>query len=392
MNHSGGSTPTPPGIAAIPGLAAVSGRHAEECDWINLVADYYVYDGSGSMSEYLAIGMHQAGRRVNAIPLYAARDRDGLSQEMLGLFSRDGKLLPGPVVFNSWIRPELERFAAGEHFIHAMWESSELPAKWPRKLNRARAVMVPTHYVAQVFRDNGVTSPIEVVPDGIDPEVYRWVDRPRHRGITTLMVGLIIPRKHVEEGIQAWHLAFDGDPDARLILKTRFGSVGHEGFTPPDDPRILLVDESETTRGISYWYARADVLMALGSEGFGLPLVEGMATGLPVIALASEGQGDVCREAGDLVLAVEPAGWESAQYPQPEGGKERPDPSLSGVFGVRGYPDVRTVAERLRWVCANPAAARDLGRAASEWAHKHRNVKSKPMRMMDVIDRFRQDR
>jgi glycosyltransferase involved in cell wall biosynthesis len=366
----------------------VTGRHTEERDWINLVADYLVYDGSGSMSEYLAVDMRRAGRRVNAIPLHAARDRDGLSQEMLELLSRDGRLLPGPVVINTFIQKGLDRFTIGEHFFHIMWESSKLPAEWPRKLNRARAVMVPTHFVAQAFRENGVTSPIEVVPDGIDPEVYRWVDRPRHRGITTLMVGVVIPRKHVEEGIQAWHLAFDGDPDARLILKARFGSMGHEGFTQPDDPRILLVDESEPTRGILHWYARADVLMALGSEGFGLPLVEGMATGLPVIALTSEGQGDVCREAGDLVLAVEPAGWESAQYPQPGGGRVNPDPSLFGVFGVRGYPDVRTVAERLRWVADNPAAARDLGRAASEWARKHRNVQAKAMGMIDVLDRF----
>jgi glycosyltransferase involved in cell wall biosynthesis len=355
----------------------MTGKRARERGWINLIASYRVYDGYGSMSEYLAVGMHQAGERVNAIPLRISRD--GLSEEMLRLLSRDGQLLPGPVVMSACLQPALERYAVGEHFIHTMWESSKLPADWPHKLNRARTVMVPTHFVARVFRDNGVTRPIVVIPDGIDPEVYRWVDRPRRPAITTLMVGVIVPRKHVEKGIEAWQLAFDGNPDARLILKARYGGEGHEGFTLPNDPRILLVDESEPTRGILHWYARADVLMALGSEGFGLPLVEGMATGLPVVALASEGQGDVCQEAGDLVLSVEPAGWEPA------------DQVGFGICGVRGYPDVQAVAKRLSWVAANPAAARELGRAASEWARKYRNVKSKCIGMIDVLDRFRQD-
>ena len=48
--------------------------------------------------------------------------------------------------------------------------------------------------------------------------------------------------------------------------------------------------------------------------GFGLPLVEAMATGLPVIALNSEGQSDVCEDAGpELVLSVVPERWEESR-------------------------------------------------------------------------------
>ena len=67
-----------------------------------------------------------------------------------------------------------------------------------------------------------------------------------------------------------------------------------------------MLEDLEPTRGIAHWYARADVLLALGNEGFGLPLVEAMATGLPVIALDSEGQSDVCADAGGLVMPVVP--------------------------------------------------------------------------------------
>jgi glycosyltransferase involved in cell wall biosynthesis len=130
----------------------------------------------------------------------------------------------------------------------------------------------------------------------------------------------------------------------------------------------------EHTTGIAHWYRRADVLLALGNEGFGLPLVEGMATGLPVIALASEGQRDVCDEAGDLVLAVRPAGTE----PHSHYGREQ--------CGVRGYPDVAEVAARLRWVAEHRDEASDMGRAASAWALRNRNIWDYGPAVLRVLD------
>ena len=185
------------------------------------------------------------------------------------------------------------------------------------------------------------------------------------------LIGLpgLADRKHLPEAIAAWQQAFDGDPAARLILKCRFA---HRADFPAD-PRITLVPQEERTRGIAHWYQQADVLLALGSEGFGLPLIEGMATGLPVVALASEGQGDVCREAGDLVLAVQPAGWE----PHLHEGREE--------CGVRGVPGVADVASRLRWVASHRDEAAELGRGASAWAHARRNVWSYGPAVLKVI-------
>jgi glycosyltransferase involved in cell wall biosynthesis len=234
--------------------------------------------------------------------------------------------------------------------------------------------MVPTRFVADMFRASGIVVPIEVTPDGVDPDVYPYVVRPEGEGVTTLVVGTIVPRKHIPQAIAAWQLAFADDPTARIIIKARFGAHGRNGLTA-DDPRITIVDENESSRGILHWYRQADVLLALGSEGFGLPLVEGMATGLPVIALSSEGQGDVCQDAGDLVLSVPPSSWEGVYEPH------------LGHCGVRGVPDVAEVARLLRWVATHRTEAAELGQAASDWAHKERNVWEKPARFLDVLER-----
>jgi glycosyltransferase involved in cell wall biosynthesis len=336
---------------------------------ITVVTHVVIYDGYGSMSEYLLLGMERAGARVDVIPLRF--DPEGFTSELRALINRSAPLSDAPVLYISWMNQEFQRFAsARDLFVSTMWESSRLPGGWPEMLNQARAVIVPTRFVARICRDSGVTVPIEVVPDGIDPDVYHYQDRPERPGLTTLIVATLAARKHVREGVAAWKLAFAGDPEARLIIKSRLKQNSYRS----DDPRIRFVDESETTRGIAHWYREGDVLLALGNEGFGLPLVEGMGTGLPVIALSSEGQADVCEEAGELLLPTAPVDWESCNEPR------------HGPAGVRGVPGVEQVAARLRWVAEHRDEARELGRAASCWALANRNVWNQGPAVLQVIE------
>ena len=69
--------------------------------------------------------------------------------------------------------------SSNDLFVNTMWESSALPAAWPAALNRARAVIVPSRFVADVCRASGVTVPIEVIPEGIDSDIYGFHDRPQ---------------------------------------------------------------------------------------------------------------------------------------------------------------------------------------------------------------------
>jgi glycosyltransferase involved in cell wall biosynthesis len=338
---------------------------------LTLAATFRVYDGYGSMGEYIALGMARAGAVVNISPLII--DLNGTSAEFGEMFRASRPEIVGPVLYfcgpSEWLDPYRE---VEDLFINTMWEADRLPAVWPERLNLARAVIVPSRFLIDVFRRSGVSVPVEVVAQGVDPDVYHYEQRPLREGLTTLMVGTVDERKHINEGIAAWKLAFENDRSARLVIKSRF-QKGNYSF---DDPRITFYRHDEATRGIAGWYREADVLMALGNEGFGLPLVEGMATGLPVIALDSEGQADICAEAVDCLLPVAPAHW--APYKEPNWG-----PS-----GVQAVPGVEDVAERLRWVAAHRAEARDMGRAASEWALKHRNVWRMGPAILEVMEHY----
>ncbi|HMA35584.1 MAG TPA: DUF4135 domain-containing protein, partial [Chloroflexia bacterium] len=271
---------------------------------VTLGASFRVYDGYGSMGEYLAVGLARAGAQVNLVAF--SLDLEGTSAEFQALAAHSQPDPRAPVLYYYPPCWELARFAGARAlFINTMFETSRFPAAWVPQLNTARAVIVPTRFVARACRESGVTVPIAVAAEGIDPAVYHYEERPARPGLTTLLVGTLVDRKNAPVAIAAWKQAFAGDPTARLILKCRFQHWKYE----PDDPRIRFVDSDEATHGIAHWYRQADVLLALGSEGFGLPMVEAMATGLPVVALSSEGQGDVCEEAPDCLLPVPPVAW-----------------------------------------------------------------------------------
>jgi glycosyltransferase involved in cell wall biosynthesis len=336
---------------------------------VTVAAPFIIYDGYGSMAEYLVRGLARAGATVNLAPL--GIDLAGMSDEFRDIYARSTPEITGAVLYFCWPRADLERFRVDDLFVNTMWESSQLPASWAPQLNQARTVIVPTRFVARLCKEAGVDVPVEVIPEGVDPAVYHFERRPAHEGLTTLMVATMIDRKNSAVGVAAWKRAFEHDPTARLVIKSRFQ---YGNFTS-DDPRIAFVDANEGTRGIARWYRNADVLLALGSEGFGLPLVEGMATGLPAIALSSEGQGDTCEDADGLVLAVEPRTW------------NRVDEPAFGACGVHGVPSVEDVADRLRWVDTHRDEARELGRAAAEWVPRHRNVWAKGPAVLDVMER-----
>jgi glycosyltransferase involved in cell wall biosynthesis len=337
---------------------------------VTLAGGFGLDTGRAAMHVYLALGLHRAGVRVSLQPDRA--DLRGCPPEFVEIYARSGPAADGPVVRSCWNGARLPADPGRTTFVRAMYEASGLPRGWADVLNQTRAVLVPSTFVADTFGASGVTVPVHVTPDGVDPEVYRYAP-PQHRdGVTTLIVaGLWDPttiddRKHVPAAVRAWQRAFDGDPAARLVLKIRWpassGGPPLAALGVAGDPRVLLADDVEYTRGIAHWYEQADVLLALGSEGFGLPLIEGMAVGRPVIALASEGQKDVCDQAGDLLLAVRPAGYE----PHYHYGRE--------LCGVRAFPDVAEVAACLRWVAEHRDEAAAMGRAASAWVHRYRSV------------------
>lgn len=127
---------------------------------------------------------------------------------------------------------------------------------------------------------------IHVIPNGLDP-VFR-PDGPRAEGDYVLAVGTLEPRKNLGVAVAAAQLA---GVELRVAGATGWGGVEVPGWVgePTDDELAAL-----------YRGARCLVFPSL-YEGFGLPVLEAMACGTPVVTSGAGAMAEVAGGAGVLV-------------------------------------------------------------------------------------------
>jgi len=133
-------------------------------------------------------------------------------------------------------------------------------------------------------------------------------ERPRV-GARWLFVGRIFPNKHqvrLVEALAMYRRAYD--PEATLTL---VGAVASERYLARLQARIASLGlegavelcQGLDDAGLVRVYAAADVFVSASlHEGFGFPIIEAMASGLPVVALA---RGAVPETIGDAGILVE---------------------------------------------------------------------------------------
>lgn len=166
----------------------------------------------------------------------------------------------------------------GRRVAVTMFESTVLPEGWVENLNSCHAVIVPVSWVCEVFRENGVTVPIHVVPLGINP-VYLQVQRSyrRDRPYTFLALGDRATRKGWDLAWHAFRSAFGNRSDVKLIIKCRANGLEHINS---GDENVEILREDLTHEEMAALYARCDCMVfPTRGEGFGLPPREFAATG-----------------------------------------------------------------------------------------------------------------
>jgi len=186
------------------------------------------------------------------------------------------------------------------------WEYGALPRAWVDGLRAGGAdeVWTPTEYCRAMFLDAGIDPQrVAVVPNGIDPERFspdREVEPyplATTKSFAFLYVGGVLPRKGVDVLLAAYKRAFARHDDVTLVLKlfgTRsFYQLEDQGASlrafaeDPSAPELIVIDEEIGDDDVVRLYRSCDALaFPYRGEGFGLPLLEALACGLPVIATA----------------------------------------------------------------------------------------------------------
>ena len=242
--------------------------------------------------------------------------------EAAALFARS-KEVPFPdVVIRQMYPPRVIDTPGGITCEYFGWEESRVPESVVDDFNRyLDGVGVMSTFVRDVLRDCGVDVPIRVVGNGVDiPDPTATLEAPELvdlRSFTFLHISSAFPRKGVDVLLESYFAAFAGRSDVSLILKTfpnphnQVGEIlarlqaGH-----PNPPDVRWIDRDLDDRELEALYGVADCYVhPARGEGFGLPVAEAMAAGVPVISLAYSGLADFVSEetAVTIPYTLEPA-------------------------------------------------------------------------------------
>lgn len=246
-----------------------------------------------------AIALAAAWNRVEGAPPLLASQAN-LPRQVEANDAFLGKTITADRIADIWIvpasyplpTPAPERL----NMAHVAFETSRIPHGWISRLFAFDRVWVATEWGRRVLVEcGGDETRIDVVPLGVDPERFSPVG-PRATLPETdgrfrfLAVGKYEKRKGYDVLMRAFDEEFAGRSDVALYVLASHSElranpaaeIRRLGLKSPEN--VVVLPWIEDPAVLPALYRACDALVApTRGEGWGLPIIEAMACGLPVI-------------------------------------------------------------------------------------------------------------
>jgi glycosyltransferase involved in cell wall biosynthesis len=204
---------------------------------------------------------------------------------------------------------------ASYNIAYSMFETTEIPNSWVPFYNKFDEIWVPSKFCFKSFNRRDLDCRVAIVPLGVERSLYESCSKKENSIFTFLSVGQWIDRKGWDLLIQAYTSEFMGESNIRLCIKTHNDQKTNEEmireYLSSDVknttymPRIMIKNQKVDELDMNLFYREADcfVLPSRG-EAFGLPFLESMASGVPVIATDFGGQTDFVNEENGWLIKI----------------------------------------------------------------------------------------
>ena len=178
----------------------------------------------------------------------------------------------------------------------------------PILAKRVQKVFTPSEYVKQKVIERFGIRNVTVTPNGVDHAVFHPDAKQTRFDLPAsyiLFVGTLEPRKNLDLLLCAWDAIRNDFKETWLVIVGVSGNVFRniDYLHPMERVRFLGYVDDQTLAGL---YANATLfVLPSQEEGFGLPALEAMTSGTPVIVSDGGALPEVVGEAG-MIFKIEP--------------------------------------------------------------------------------------
>lgn len=350
--------------ALLPSSRVPSGCLPPSIVWHSSFATFTGYSGS---ARAFVLGLHERGVAVRPLFIYGA---DGDEQVIAGhLHPQIKQLQAQPLRFDvpQVVYAPADRFSknSGSYRIgFTMLEVDRLPPTWVEQSNAMDEVWTPSAWGADVMRASGVERPVHVVPLGVDTAVFKPLSTPR-TNLADRTVFLSVfewgERKGWDVLLRAYRAAFKPTDPVLLLLKIDCRAPAANPvramaqlLPDPSPPVGLVYNQPLSTAQLVELYAGADCfVLPTHGEGWGMPVLESMACGVP--AITTDWSGATAFLTGDNGYPLPITGLVPASGDHPYYRNAR-----------WAAPDEAALVDLLRHVAANPDERRRKGARSAQ--------------------------
>ena len=265
----------------------------------------------------------------------------------------------------------------GVKLFWPVFESSRPPPESVCWLDRYDLLISPSQWGRDCLVNEGLDPQrIVVIPEGVDPYRFHPFSRQplsvqKSSPLRFLMLGKYETRKAYAQAFEAFDQAFSDHSQVQLLVKPEWISESRVMMAPEclalmkryQHLPIHWVQGLLTEQALSDLYAQIDVFLfpSMG-EGWGLPLIEAIASGTPALCTNWSGQSEYLR-------AVEAHIWPISYHLQdvhcPQWLSEHRYPD--GVLPQWAMPDVQSLARQMTALALTARSERErAGRIASD--------------------------